>query len=120
MEWVKYMVDRVRAGKKPDVPQLPLNRRDPVSGETAGEAYKNYNTGKTPFVNPFHAHKMDFLDRVMEAVQDEPTLPEFREKLDTTYAKAAQLAETLDGEILEKKRDGRHTILKPVEELQEA
>ena len=63
MNWVKSMVERVKKGKKPSVPQIEPEKEDPVCGETAKEAYKKRKNGETPFVNPFHAEEMEKMRR---------------------------------------------------------
>jgi len=59
MSWLDSLVNSVRNGRKPKVPQINPEKKDPVSCETAQEAYEKKQNGETPFVNPFHAKAME-------------------------------------------------------------
>lgn len=58
-DWVSTLVESVRKGRKPKVPQINPEKEDPVTGETAKEAFEKKQNGETPFVNPFHAEAME-------------------------------------------------------------
>ena len=59
MNWTDQLVTSVREGRTPSVPQINPEEEDPVSGETAREAFEKKQNGETAFVNPFHAETME-------------------------------------------------------------